>query len=109
VRPICSRACDTGSYARQSCSWNAASGGTKTNSSSLTFTTAGSVAVTHFGTQSSATYGAGSYAIGGAFTSTVTAASITIAAVHCRSAPPDRILGQRSRVRGSGAHGGDLR
>lgn len=71
---------NTGSYARQPSSWNAASGGSKTNSTALTFATAGSTAVTHFGTWSSATYGAGTYAIGGALTSSVTAASITIAA-----------------------------
>jgi hypothetical protein len=71
---------NTGSYARQACSWNAASGGAKTNSSSLTFSTAGTVAVTHFGTWSSATYAAGTYAIGGALASSVTAASITVAA-----------------------------
>jgi hypothetical protein len=71
---------NTGSYARQACSWNTASGGTMTNSTSLTFATAGSVAVTHIGTWSSATYGAGNYAIGGALASSVTAASITIAA-----------------------------
>jgi hypothetical protein len=71
---------NTGSYARQACSWNAASGGSKTNSSSLTFATAGSVAVSHFGTWSSATYGAGTFAIGGLLTSPVTAASITAAA-----------------------------
>lgn len=71
---------NTGSYARQACSWNAAASGSKTNSSALTFSTAGSVAVTHFGTWSSATYGAGNYAIGGALASSVTAASITIAA-----------------------------
>ncbi len=70
---------NTGSYARQACSWNAASGGSKTNSTSLTFATAGSVAVTHFGTWSSATYGAGTYAIGGAFGASVTATSITVA------------------------------
>lgn len=67
-----------GSYARQACSWNAASGGAKTNSSSLTFTTAGSTAVTHFGTFSASS--AGTYGIGGALTSSVTAVTITIAA-----------------------------
>lgn len=71
---------NSGSYARQACSWNAASSGSKTNSTSLTFSTLGSVAVTHFGTWSSAAYGAGTYAIGGALTASVTAASITIAA-----------------------------
>lgn len=71
---------NTGSYARQACSWNAASGGSKTNSSALTFSTAGSVAVTHFAGWSSATYGAGTYGIGGALSASVTAASITVAA-----------------------------
>lgn len=71
---------NSGSYARQACSWNAASGGSKTNSSSLTFNTLGTVAVTHFGNWSSATYGAGTYAIGGALTASVTAATITVAA-----------------------------
>lgn len=68
----------TGGYARQACSWNAASGGSKTNSSSLTFSTAGSTAVTYFGTFSASS--AGTYGIGGALASSVTAASITIAA-----------------------------
>ena len=71
---------NSGSYARQACSWNTASGGSMTNSSSLTFSTGGTVAVTHFGTWSSATYGAGNYAIGWALTASVTATSITIAA-----------------------------
>jgi hypothetical protein len=68
----------TGSYARQACSWNAASGGSKTNSSALTFNTAGTVAVTHFGTFSAST--SGTYGIGGALASSVTASTITIAA-----------------------------
>lgn len=67
-----------GSYARQACSWNAASGGSKTNSSSLTFSTTGSTAMTHFGTFSAST--AGTYGVGGALTASVTAATITIAA-----------------------------
>lgn len=71
---------NSGSYARQACSWNAASAGSKTNSTVLTFSTGGSVAVTYFGTWSSATYGAGTYALGGALASGVTATSITIAA-----------------------------
>lgn len=70
---------NAGSYARQACSWNAASTGTKTNSSSLAFSTAGSSAVSFFSTWSSATYGAGNFAIGGALGSAVTAVSITIA------------------------------
>lgn len=71
---------NSGAYARQSCSWNAASSGGKTNSSSLTFATGGTVAVTHFGTWSSTTYGGGTYGIGGVLSSSVTAVSITIAA-----------------------------
>lgn len=71
---------NTGSYGRQACSWNAASSGSKTNSTALTFNTAGSVAVTHFGTWNSATYAGGNYSIGGALAASVTAASITMAA-----------------------------
>lgn len=70
---------NSGSYARQASSWNAASGGSKTNSTALTFATGGTVAVTHFGTWSSATYAAGTYAIGGALNASVTSTSITIA------------------------------
>lgn len=70
---------NTGSYARQACTWNAASSSSKTNSSSLSFSTAGSVACTHFGGWSSGTYGGGTYGMGGALTSPVTATSITIA------------------------------
>lgn len=71
---------NAGSYARQACTWNAASSGSKTNSSSLSFTTLGTVAVTHFGTWSSATYGGGTFGIGGALSSSVTAVTITVAA-----------------------------
>jgi hypothetical protein len=71
---------NAGSYARQALSMNAAASGAKTNSGSLAYSTAGTVAVTHVGGWSSATYGAGTYAIGAALTSSVTAASITIAA-----------------------------
>lgn len=71
---------NAGSYARQACSWNAAASAAKTNSTALTFSTLGTIAVTHFGTWNSATYGGGTYAIGGALTASVTAASITIAA-----------------------------
>lgn len=70
---------NSGGYARQACSWNTASGGTKTNSSAMTFNTAGSVAVTHAGTTSSATYGAGTYALGLTLGLSVTAATITVA------------------------------
>jgi hypothetical protein len=70
---------NTGSYARQSCGWNAASGTTKTNSSSLTFSTAGTVPIPSLAGWSSATYGAGNKGIGAALGSSVTAASITVA------------------------------
>lgn len=70
---------NAGSYARQACTWNAASSGAKTNSTALTFSTAGSTAVTHIGTWSSGTYGGGTYSIGAALGSSVTATSITIA------------------------------
>ncbi len=75
--PGTSGANELASTTRQACTWNAASGGTKTNASSLTFATPGTVAATHFSTWSAST--AGSYGIGGALTSSVTAASITIA------------------------------
>lgn len=68
----------TGGYARQACSWNAASGGNKTNSTALTFGTAGSTPVTHIGTWNAVS--AGTYCIGAALGSSVTAASITVAA-----------------------------
>jgi hypothetical protein len=66
------------STTRQACTWNAASGGTKTNSSALTFTTPGTTAATHFGADSAVT--AGTYGIGGALASSVTATTITVAA-----------------------------
>lgn len=68
----------TGGYARQACSWNAAASSAKTNSTALTFSTAGSVAVTHIGTWNASS--AGSYCIGAALGASVTAASITVAA-----------------------------
>jgi hypothetical protein len=67
-----------GGYARQACTWNAASASAKTNSSSLTFPNAGTTPTTHFGTNSAST--AGTYGVGGAWASSVTAASITVAA-----------------------------
>jgi hypothetical protein len=70
--------CADAGYARQACSWNAASGSAKTNSSSLTFTTLGSTAQTHFGASSAVS--AGTYGMGGVLTSSVTAVSITVAA-----------------------------
>lgn len=71
---------NTGSYARQACTWNVASGGSKTNSSALTFSTAGTVPVTHAGTSSVVTYNTGPFGIGMALSSSVTAATITVAA-----------------------------
>lgn len=71
---------NAGSYARQACSWNAASGGAMTNSTALTFSTLGTIAVTHIGCWNSATYAGGTYAIGAALSANVTSASITIAA-----------------------------
>lgn len=68
----------SGGYVRQATSWNAASGGTKTNSSGLTFTTLGTVAVSYFSEWSAST--AGTYSIGGPLGSSVTAATITVAA-----------------------------
>jgi len=72
---------NAGSYARQgTVTWNAPSSGSMTNATALTFATLGTIAVTYIGTWSSATYGAGNYAIGAQLGSSVTAASITIAA-----------------------------
>lgn len=70
---------NAGSYARQGCSWNAASSGSKTNSSSLSFSTLGTIAVTHIGGWSSGTYAGGTFGIGAALSSSVTAATITVA------------------------------
>ena len=46
-----------GSYARQSCAWNAASGGSATNSSALTFTALPSCTLTNFAIYDAATAG----------------------------------------------------
>ena len=70
---------NAGSYARQACSWNAAASGAKTNSSSLSSTTLGTIAVTHLAGWSSGTYAGGTYGIGAALSSSVTAATITVA------------------------------
>jgi hypothetical protein len=67
-----------GGYARQACTWNAASGGTRTNSSALTFATDNIDVISHFFTSTAVT--AGTYGLSGALTSTVTAASVTVAA-----------------------------
>ncbi len=66
-----------GGYARQACTWNAASSRSKTNSSTLSFTTTGSTAVTDAGTSSAVT--AGTYGIDLHLTSPVTAVNITVA------------------------------
>lgn len=68
----------TGGYARQACSWAAASGGSKTNTTALTFSTAGTTPVSYFGTNASVS--GANYSLGGALTSAVTAATITFAA-----------------------------
>lgn len=67
-----------GGYARQACSWNAASAGSKTNSSALTFSTTGATANTHAGAWSAST--AGTFGIGMPLSSSITAATITVAA-----------------------------
>jgi hypothetical protein len=63
---------------RQAATWNAASGGTKTNSGALSFTTSGASAVTHLGSFSAST--AGTFGIGQPLGSSVTAVTITVAA-----------------------------
>lgn len=69
---------EMGTSTRQATSWNAASSGSKTQSTSLTYTTPGTTAATYFSTFSAVT--AGTYGIGGALTSSVTAVTITVAA-----------------------------
>lgn len=63
---------------RQAMTWNAAASGAKTNSGTASFTNPGTSAATYFGTWSAST--GGTYGIGGALTSSVTAATITVAA-----------------------------
>jgi hypothetical protein len=64
---------------RQACSWNNAASSAKTNSSALSFTgQAGGTPCTHFSTWSAST--AGTFGIGGSLGSSVTAATITVAA-----------------------------
>jgi hypothetical protein len=70
---------NAGSYARQACTWNGASGGTKTNSTALTFATLGTIAVTWLAGWGSATYAATPFGIGAQLGASVTAASITVA------------------------------
>lgn len=66
------------STTRQAISWNAASAAAKTNSSALSFTNSGASPVTDFGTFSASTAGTFGAALHAA--SSVTAASITVAA-----------------------------
>lgn len=64
---------------RQACSWNAAASRAKTNSSALTFTgQAAGTPCTHFSTWTLVS--AGVFGISGALGSSVTAATITVAA-----------------------------
>lgn len=70
-------ASELASSTRQACTWNNAAAGAKTNSTSLTFTTPGTVAATYFGTWSLVS--AGVFGIGGALASSVTAVTITVA------------------------------
>lgn len=70
---------NSGSYARIQYSAGTPSAGAIANTGTLTFTTGGTVAVTHVGTWTSATYGAGTYNIGAALATPVTAVTITFA------------------------------
>lgn len=70
---------NSGSYARIQFSAGTPSSGAISNTGAETFTTGGSVAVTHVGKWTSATYGAGTYGIGAALGSPVTAVTITFA------------------------------
>jgi hypothetical protein len=70
---------NSGSYARIQYSAGTPASGAISNTGAMTFTTGGTVAVTHVGTWTSATYGAGTYNVGAALTSPVTAVTITFA------------------------------
>jgi hypothetical protein len=71
---------NAGSYARQATAWSSSSAGSaKTNSSALTFSTLGTIAVTHVAGWSSSAYAGGTYGMGAPLGSSVTAASITVA------------------------------
>lgn len=61
---------------RQAVSWNAASGGTKTNSNALSFTNPGTSQATHWGAWDAST--GGNYTTGGVLASPATAATINI-------------------------------
>lgn len=71
---------NTGSYARIQFSAGTPSSGTTSNTGTMTFTTGGTVAVTHVGTFTSATYAGGTYNIGAPLASSVTAVTVTFAA-----------------------------
>ena len=71
---------NSGSYARIQYSAGTPSGGSISNTGTMTFTTGGTVAVSYVGTWTSATYGGGTYLIGAALASSVTAVTITFAA-----------------------------
>jgi len=62
---------------RQAATWNAASGGAKTNSGAMTFTTSGATPVTSLGSFSLVTSGV--FGIGQPLGSSVTAVTITVA------------------------------
>ncbi len=64
--------------ARQATTWNAAASRAKTNSAALTFSPAAGTANTHFSTWSAVT--AGTFGISGPLGSSVTAATVTVAA-----------------------------
>lgn len=71
---------NSGSYARIQFSAGTPSSGTTSNTGTMTFTTGGTVQVLYVGTFTSVTYGAGTYNIGAALASGVTAVTITFAA-----------------------------
>lgn len=63
---------------RQACTWNAAASRAKTNVTALTFAPTAGTANTHFSTWSASS--GGTFGISGALGSSVTAASVTVAA-----------------------------
>lgn len=70
---------NTGSYARQAVTMNAAASSAKTNSTGLTFSTAGTVPVTYLDGWSSATYAAGNPSVGAPLGASVTSTTILVA------------------------------
>jgi hypothetical protein len=70
---------NAGSYVRQQFSAGTPASGSIANTAVETFTTGGTVAVTHTGTFTSVTYGAGTYNLGAPLASPVTAVTITFA------------------------------